>query len=168
MNSMNILLIGLPKSGKTTLLKTILENYPKKTGFFTNEIREDNIRTGFEIETSKWDKRLFASITFNLLQKIGKYWVDISILEKALPSISHFLVRRYSFYRWNRSNGTYFLILLKIFCINYLNSSNLCIATSQLSVNDFTEAIHQWSDTIIFEITPENREIENDWKLFIQ
>jgi len=50
---MNILLIGLPKAGKTTLLKTILNKYSKKTGFFTNEIRENNIRTGFEIETSK-------------------------------------------------------------------------------------------------------------------
>ncbi len=50
---MNILIVGLPKSGKTTLLKTILENYPKKTGFFTNEIRENDMRIGFEIETSK-------------------------------------------------------------------------------------------------------------------
>lgn len=49
---MNILITGLPQSGKTTLLKTLLENYPQKTGFFTNEIRENGTRTGFEIETS--------------------------------------------------------------------------------------------------------------------
>jgi len=50
---MNILIVGLPQSGKTTLMKTLLENYSRKTGFSTNEIRENGIRTGFEIETSK-------------------------------------------------------------------------------------------------------------------
>lgn len=49
---MNILITGLPQSGKTTLLKTILTDFPQKTGFFTNEIRENGTRTGFEIETS--------------------------------------------------------------------------------------------------------------------
>jgi nucleoside-triphosphatase THEP1 len=46
------------------------------------------------------------------------------------------------------------------FCMNYLDAPNLCIATSQLSVNNFTEAIHQRSDIIIFEITPENRDLK--------
>jgi len=51
-NSMNILITGLPQSGKTTLLKSLLKNHPQKTGFFTHEMRENGTRTGFEIETS--------------------------------------------------------------------------------------------------------------------
>lgn len=153
---MNILLVGLPKSGKTTLLKAILNNYPKKTGFFTNEIRENDIRTGFEIETSKWDKRLFASTTFNTPHKVGKYSVNIDTLERILPTISTFPSEDIIFID---EIGPMELLshTFENFCMNYLNAPNLCIATSQLSTNDFTKAIHQRSDTVIFEITSQNR-----------
>ena len=154
---MNILLIGLPKAGKTTLLKTILNKYSKKTGFFTNEIRENNIRTGFEIETSKWNKWLFASTTFDTPHKVGKYSVNIDTLERILPTISTFPSEDILFID---EIGPMELLshTFENFCMNYLDAPNLCIATSQLSVNNFTEVIHQRSDIIIFEITPENRD----------
>ena len=154
---MNILIVGLPQSGKTTLMKTLLENYSRKTGFSTNEIRENGIRTGFEIETSKWEKSLFASTKLDASHKIGKYSVDISTLENMLPSISHF-----------PSDDILFIdeiwpmeILSQPFqnlCTDYLNAPNLCIATSQLSVNNFTEKIQKRADTTIFKITSENRD----------
>ena len=42
---------GLPKSGKSTLLKKIIETIPNKIGFVTNEILKENERVGFEVET---------------------------------------------------------------------------------------------------------------------
>lgn len=44
--------------------------------------------------------------------------------------------------------------------IKYLDAPNLCIATSQLYVNNFTEEIKKRTDTLVFEITSENRDIK--------
>lgn len=48
--------------------------------------------------------------------------------------------------------------LFRTFCTKYLDAPNLCIALSQPYVDDFTEAIKNRNDTVVFEITPENRE----------
>ena len=47
----NIIITGLPRSGKTTLLKEIVKLLDDTFGFVTNEIRKDGERTGFEVET---------------------------------------------------------------------------------------------------------------------
>lgn len=158
---MNILITGLPQSGKTTLLKSLLKNHPQKTGFFTHEIRENGTRTGFEIETSRWEKVLFASTTLDTPHNIGKYGVDISALERILPSLSAFQSYDILFID---EIGPMELIspFFRNFCMNYLDAPNFCVALSQVYVNDFTEAIKKRSDTMVFEITPENREIEMD------
>ena len=36
-----ILLTGMPRSGKSTLLKKIIENIPNKAGFITDEIKKN-------------------------------------------------------------------------------------------------------------------------------
>lgn len=156
---MNILITGVPKSGKTTLMKTLLENYPKKTWFFTNEIRENGVRTGFEIETSKWEKVLFASTILDTPYKIGKYSVNINVLDNILPSISIFQSDDILFID---EIGPMELIStsFKNLCTDYLDAPGLCIATSQLYVNDFTETIKQRVDTVVFELTPENRDVK--------
>ena len=47
----NILISGVPKSGKSTILKKIIQHYSERIGFVTNEVREHDERIGFEIET---------------------------------------------------------------------------------------------------------------------
>jgi nucleoside-triphosphatase THEP1 len=48
----NILITGMPRSGKSTLLKNIISRIEDKVGFITHEIRKNGERTGFEIETN--------------------------------------------------------------------------------------------------------------------
>ncbi len=82
--------------------------------------------------------------------------MNIDTLERILPTISTFPSEDIIFID---EIGPMELLshTFEHFCMNYLNAPNLCIATSQLSTNDFTKAIHQRSDTVIFEITSQNR-----------
>ena len=60
----NILLTGLPGSGKTTLIRNVLSELPgwiRCAGFFTAEVREGRERTGFEIVTLDGCKGPLAS-----------------------------------------------------------------------------------------------------------
>ena len=46
----NLLITGLPRCGKTTLVKKVIQNtafYQKSRGFITEEIREKGKRIGF-------------------------------------------------------------------------------------------------------------------------
>ena len=71
----NILLTGQPKSGKSTLLKKIIEDMQNKVGFVTNEILEMEGRIGFEIETSQGEKAIIAHIGLDTPNKVSRYSV---------------------------------------------------------------------------------------------
>ncbi len=84
-----ILITGMPGSGKTSLIKKLANNISEPySGFFTGEIREKGIRTGFEVETFSGKKEMLAHININSKLKLSKYGVDIEGLEKlAIPEI---------------------------------------------------------------------------------
>ena len=88
----NVLLIGMPGVGKTTLIKKFVAKASCPcTGFYTGEIRNAaGQRTGFSvthIDGSAEDT--FASIDFTTKQRVGKYSVNIARFEQvALPAIS--------------------------------------------------------------------------------
>ena len=86
----NILITGMPKSGKSTLLKKIIKKHDKKTGFVTNEIRENGERVGFEIETHTGQKSVLANINFKTSLKVSKYFVNIKNLDEIIPKVSEF------------------------------------------------------------------------------
>lgn len=77
-----IMLTGAPGSGKTTLIRRVLERYPGPAGgFFTQELRERGVRTGFEIITLDGERGLLAHVTIQKPAHIGKYRVDTTALE---------------------------------------------------------------------------------------
>ncbi|MCD4812290.1 NTPase [bacterium] len=82
MEPTNIILIGPPQSGKTTLIKKIIHASEKPLkGFWTEEVREKGHRIGFEIHTLHGLKEMFAHVGFQSDCHVGKYAVDISRFE---------------------------------------------------------------------------------------
>lgn len=80
---MKILITGKPRSGKTTLIKNILVSIPKLShgGFFTEEIKENNLRVGFKIKTTFGEEAIMSSQDFKSKFRIAKYGVNVAAID---------------------------------------------------------------------------------------
>ena len=77
-----VLLTGRPGCGKTTLIKRVVEKLPQAAGgFYTMEIRERGERIGFKIVTINGKEAVFAHVNFDTSQRLGKYGLDLRVLE---------------------------------------------------------------------------------------
>ena len=82
----NLLISGLPQSGKTTLIKKILQTNAigkRAGGFFTEEFRQKGARRGFNIVTVPEGKiGLLAEKGLRSPFRVGQYGVHIKMLEE--------------------------------------------------------------------------------------
>jgi len=87
--SAKILLTGLPGCGKTTaIIQTVNTlKQSKVAGFYTQEIREANIRKGFRWRRLDGAEGILAHIDTKSPFKVGKYRVDIAGFEKSVVPI---------------------------------------------------------------------------------
>jgi nucleoside-triphosphatase len=78
-----VLLTGRPGCGKTTLIKRVVNNLPRRAGgFYTEEIREAGARVGFKVVTLGGKEAVFAHVDFKTPDRLGKYGLDLSALER--------------------------------------------------------------------------------------
>jgi nucleoside-triphosphatase len=77
-----ILLTGHPGCGKTTLIKRVVARLEGAVGgFYTEELREGGVRTGFKILTFDGQQGILASVGLDSRYKVGKYGVDVAALD---------------------------------------------------------------------------------------
>jgi nucleoside-triphosphatase len=77
------LLSGVPGVGKTSLIKeAIAAARGRAGGFYTQEIRKQGIRLGFEIITLDGYRAVLASVDFPSPNRVSKYGVDTNNLDK--------------------------------------------------------------------------------------
>jgi nucleoside-triphosphatase len=83
-NKTNILITGKPRTGKTTLIKRLVENLSDTDagGFYTLEITQNNIRTGFKIVTLDGKEGILAKKGMPSPFRLGQYGIDIHHLEE--------------------------------------------------------------------------------------
>jgi len=87
--SAKILLTGLPGCGKTTALMQIIANLDRKrvAGFYTQEIRQNNVRKGFRWARLDGADGILAHIDIKGPLRVGKYGVDVAGFEKFVVPI---------------------------------------------------------------------------------
>ena len=79
----NILITGLPGSGKTTLVEKIVRQLDVPVaGFITREIRERGNRLGFSIDTFDGQSGVLAHVDFKSGYRVGRYGVQIETIDK--------------------------------------------------------------------------------------
>jgi len=156
----NILIAGLPGVGKTTLIKNIVEALKDlhPVGFYTAEIREADIRTGFELNSLDGRRGLLSHIDIKSPYRVGKYKVDLEGFEDFLDSIpfldpsTHLIVideiGKMECY------SEKFKDLLK----EILDSEKWMISTIALKGSGFIEHIKRRQDIELFEMTKRNRD----------
>ncbi|MEM5820670.1 MAG: nucleoside-triphosphatase [Candidatus Aenigmatarchaeota archaeon] len=89
---MKIFISGLPRSGKTTLIKKIYELYKNKisiSGFYTEEILKNNKRIGFEIYSIDLNQKfIFASKEIKSNLEYAGYYLFLENLNKIIDSVN--------------------------------------------------------------------------------
>ncbi|MHC4458470.1 MAG: NTPase [Planctomycetota bacterium] len=87
--SPKILLTGFPGCGKTTAIMEIINQleFEKITGFYTQEIRQNDTRKGFGWARLDGATGILAHIDIKGPFRVGKYGVDVAGFEKQIVPI---------------------------------------------------------------------------------
>lgn len=153
----NILITGIPKSGKSTLLRNVISAQPNKIGFITNEIRDNEGRVGFELETCKGTKSVLSHIDFHTPIKVSKYFVDIKNLDSIFPEVSEFSTNDI-LYLDEIGQMQLFSANFQKLVEKYLDAENTLVATLSTVYQDgFTDSIRARKDVHVIEISESNR-----------
>jgi nucleoside-triphosphatase len=156
-----VLLTGEPRVGKTTALKKIIEKIGKSNciGFYTEEIRNEFDRVGFDCVSLDGRRKRIADINSHSSIRMGRYRIDIEAFEDiALQVIS-------------RSSSSDKVIIIdeigpmqllstkfKEEINNIVTGSNCVIGTIFYGKHPYVDEIKKISGINIFTITSENRE----------
>ncbi len=153
----NVLLYGLPGSGKTTLIECLVREIPcPKKGFYTKEVRERGRRVGFKINTLDGQEAWLARRGKGFPQ-VGKYRVYLDSFERlALPNIKE------------GSPGVLLVIdeigKMELFSKDFqeavsaaLDSEIPVLATVGYGKLPYIEKLFRRQDAIYAEVTPESR-----------
>jgi nucleoside-triphosphatase len=84
-----LLLTGAPGCGKTTLVRNVLARLQRSVGgFYTQEVRQNGLRVGFEVVTLDGERGCLAQVGVASKYQVGKYGVDLIFLEQvAIPDL---------------------------------------------------------------------------------
>ncbi len=158
--SQRVLLTGRPGSGKTTLIKRILNEVPQRFGgFYTEEIRDHGARVGFKVVALEGGEAVFAHVDFTTPERVGKYRLDLSALE----AVGVNAIRK-------AVHGERLIVIDEIgpmeirsapfreAVVDALDSELPVLATIFLRSLPFTDAIKSRPDVELIEVRPNNRE----------
>jgi len=158
----NILITGLPGIGKTTLIRKLSEIFKEfnPAGFYTVEIIEGDVRTGFMIATLYGDSRIFSHVNLKSKYTVGKYHIDMKGFENLIENI----------FSKDKKTGLFFIDEIdkmecqsKKFCkliVDLLNSEKPIIATIAEKGTGIISEIRKREDVKMVEITPHNRDLK--------
>ena len=161
----NILLSGPPRVGKTTLILKIVKKLKelksvKVAGFNTSEILKDKARVGFKITSLDGDEATMAHLNIDSEFKVGKYKVDIEALEDvgANALIKGKAVNADILIIDEIGKMELFSDLMQLSIADALDSTKRVLGTILEAHHYFTEKIKSREDTLIIEVTENNRD----------
>ena len=156
-----VLISGEPRVGKPTLLKKIVQMIGESNciGFYTEEVRNDFDRIGFDCVSLEGKRQRIADVDFKSDVRIGRYGIDVKAFEDfSLQTISDY------------SNKNKIIIIDEIGPIQLLStkfkqqiddiliSANCVIGTIFYDKHPDTDEIKRLPGVKIYSITSENRD----------
>lgn len=160
MERKNFMISGMPGVGKTSLLKAILSRLSLSAGgFISEEIREGKERVGFSLKTLDGKAGILAHKNIPTTHRFGKYYINLDDLEKiAVQSIEEAIAYKELIVIDEIGKMELFSPLFRQAVIRALDCSKPLLATLHRGDDHFLKSIRQREDTIVFWLTPNNRE----------
>ncbi len=159
------LLTGRPGTGKTTVIrKTLLLLHLKAGGFYTQEIRQDNVRKGFQIITLDGEKAVLSHTELKTQARIGKYGVSLDTLNGiAVPAIYRAIETADLVVIDEIGRMELLSTAFREAVIKALGSGKKILASIMLNPHPFADRIKKRPGVKLIQITVENREaVERD------
>ncbi len=156
----HLLITGPAGIGKTTLIKRLSEIFKEfnPAGFYSSEITEEGIITGFSVTNLFGDSIMLSDIDLKSKDSVGKYHIYIKVFETILENI----------FSRDKKTGLYLIDEIgKMEC----QSNKFCKLISDLFISDklviatisekgagIIQEIKKRDDIKLFEIAPNNRD----------
>ncbi len=158
----NIFLTGAPSSGKTTVIKKIIEKLDHSAnGFYTEEERVDGKRVGFLMKTLSGKTGYLAHQDIKSDFSIRRYGVSIGNIENiAVPSITP--TKNNIIILDEVGKMECFSLAFKQAATNALDAPNIVIGTITLGGDIFIHDLKKREDIEIYEVTESNRDLLPD------
>lgn len=155
---MKIFLTGQPRSGKSTLLERLIQSVDPKQGFITKEIRENDIRVGFELVDAKGNSATLAKAGIQSEYQVSRYGVDVESLDNFISPLFDY-DKRQLLYIDEVGQMELFSDNFKSLVEKYLESNNHFVGTiTSVYEDSFTKDIKRRPDLSIIEISAETRD----------
>jgi nucleoside-triphosphatase len=156
----NILITGLPGSGKTTLIKKLVDELHEynPVGFFTEEIRSHGRRQGFMLKSLNEKKAgILAHVDIKGPNHVGKYGVDLLAFELFLGKLN-LLDPRSGFFIIDEIGKMECLSpKFRYLVTSLLSASSPVIASIPLRTGGFIDEVKHRRDAHQIEVTARNR-----------
>lgn len=155
-----LLLTGAPGVGKTTLIRAVAADLGDRRirGFVTDEIRINDRRVGFRIETFDGHRAVLAHTNIRSSHRVGKYGVDIVALDRIVDTallpdeqIDAYLIDEIG--RMECFSRRFMDTLTKL-----LESGQIVVATIHRNAPGFIQRVRERSDAELWEVTRQNRD----------
>jgi len=157
---MNYLLTGHPGVGKTTIIKKLIEKLKLPAGgFYTEEIREDNKRTGFAVATLSGFKGVLAHRNLKSRYKVGEYGVGVYTLNRiGVKEIQMCLMEKKLIVIDEIGKMELLSPQFQGMVEKALDADNPVLGTITLARHPFAQKVKDRDDVKIIEVTKENRD----------
>ena len=160
LNKSNLLITGLPGSGKTTVFRRLVDEvrHLNPVGFFTAEIRKGGRRKGFSLSSLDGRTGILAHVDFRTGYQVGKYGVDVAGFEAFIDPLSVLapetgLVMIDEIGKMECLSDRFIKIIS-----NILNSEKPLIATIAQKGGGLIAELKKRSDVQLFHLTRENQD----------
>jgi nucleoside-triphosphatase len=153
----HILLTGKPKSGKTTILKRIIQDLKSCGGFYTEEIVKDERRIGFKIKTIDGKEGILAKKDLKSRYRLGKYGINLEDLENiGVDAIEGALNNKEIVVIDEIGKMELFSRKFKDIVLKALDSDKRVIGVIHRQQLEFLNSIRRRKDVLVFEVNLDN------------
>lgn len=154
---MKLLINGVPKSGKSTLINELLLSVDRKRGFVTDEVVSGGKRTGFVLRDNQGRSSVLAQTHEPTQYAVGRFFVSPEALDDFLLPLQQFSNNELLYVDEIGQMQLYSRVFRKL-VEQYLKSSNDFMGTiSSVYEDDLTEYIRKRKDVIVFALDANNR-----------